>query len=72
MCSSVPIAANWHDSHPVPFLTWLHACFPSISIAQVHSKLVNFMTPVELEAPQFAAQLFSNLFGGAGSRAGKR
>ncbi|PRW61539.1 AATF isoform X1 [Chlorella sorokiniana] len=37
----------------------------------VHSKLVNFMTPVELEAPQFAAQLFSNLFGGAGNRAAK-
>jgi protein AATF/BFR2 len=30
----------------------------------VHEKLVNFMAPVELQAPQFAAQLFSNLFGG--------
>ncbi len=30
----------------------------------VHEKLVNFMAPVELAAPQFAAQLFSNLFGG--------
>lgn len=39
---------------------------------QVHNKLVNFMTPVELEAPQFAAQLFSNLFGGAGSRGAKK
>lgn len=33
----------------------------------VHEKLVNFMTPVELAAPQYAAQLFSNLFGGGGS-----
>lgn len=30
----------------------------------IHDKLVNFTTPVELEAPQFASQLFSNLFGG--------
>lgn len=35
----------------------------------VHEKLVNFMTPVDLEAPQFAAQLFGNLFGGV--RAGR-
>lgn len=32
----------------------------------VHPKLVNFMAPVELQAPQYAAQLFSNLFGGGG------
>jgi protein AATF/BFR2 len=31
----------------------------------VHEKLVNFTTPVEQEGPQFAAQLFSNLFGGS-------
>ncbi|KAL4452760.1 hypothetical protein ABPG75_008422 [Micractinium tetrahymenae] len=37
----------------------------------VHDKLVNFMAPVELAAPQFAAQLFSNLFGG-GSGGGAR
>lgn len=30
----------------------------------IHEKLVNFMAPVELEAPQYASQLFSNLFGG--------
>ena len=29
----------------------------------VHEKLVNFMTPVELHAPQFAANIFANLFG---------
>lgn len=34
----------------------------------VHPKLVSFMTPVELDAPQYAAQLFSNLFGGGGAR----
>lgn len=35
----------------------------------VHEKLVNFMAPVELAAPQYAAQLFSNLFGGGGGGA---
>ncbi|GAB4815144.1 hypothetical protein N2152v2_002190 [Parachlorella kessleri] len=30
----------------------------------VHEKLVNFMTPVDQDAPVFASQLFSNLFGG--------
>ena len=30
----------------------------------VHEKLVNFMTPVDQDAPMFASQLFSNLFGG--------
>lgn len=35
----------------------------------VHEKLVNFMAPVELAAPQYAAQLFSNLFGGGGGAA---
>ena len=32
----------------------------------VHEKLVNFMTPVELKAPQYASNLFANLFGGGG------
>lgn len=32
----------------------------------VHDKLVGFMAPLELEAPRYAAQLFSNLFGGGG------
>lgn len=31
----------------------------------IHEKLVNFMAPVELEAPLYAANVFSNLFGGA-------
>ena len=35
----------------------------------VHEKLVNFLTPVDLQPPQFASQLMSNLFGG-GSGAG--
>lgn len=38
----------------------------------VHPKLVNFMTPMELEAPQYAAQLFSNLFGGGGGGAARK
>ena len=38
----------------------------------IHEKLVNFMTPVELEAPQFASQLFSNLFGGTGGAGSKK
>jgi len=31
----------------------------------IHEKLVNFMTPVELEAPVYATNVFANLFGGA-------
>jgi hypothetical protein len=34
----------------------------------VHDKLVSFMAPVELDAPQFAPQLFSHLFGGGGAK----
>ena len=30
----------------------------------VHEKLINFVAPVELAAPQFAAGVFANLFGG--------
>lgn len=30
----------------------------------VHEKLVNFMTPVELDSPLYASNLFANLFGG--------
>ena len=30
----------------------------------VHEKLINFVAPVELAAPQFAANVFANLFGG--------
>lgn len=29
----------------------------------IHEKLVNFMTPIELHAPQFAPNVFANLFG---------
>lgn len=31
----------------------------------VHEKLVNFMIPVDLEQPHYAANVFSNLFGGS-------
>jgi protein AATF/BFR2 len=34
----------------------------------VHDKLVNFTAPVELSAPQFASNVFANLFGGVGRR----
>jgi protein AATF/BFR2 len=34
----------------------------------IHEKLVNFATPVELQAPQFAPNVFANLFGGGGGR----
>ena len=34
----------------------------------IHEKLANFMAPVELNAPQFASNIFANLFGGAAGR----
>jgi protein AATF/BFR2 len=37
----------------------------------IHEKLVNFVTPVELDAPQFASNIFNNLFGG-GTAGGAR
>lgn len=59
MTSTVFITVRHCHCHSNP-------CHPTPSHPlQVHPKLVNFMTPVELDAPQFAAQLFSNLFGGA-------
>ncbi|KAG7673911.1 hypothetical protein Ndes2526B_g02616 [Nannochloris sp. 'desiccata'] len=34
----------------------------------IHEKLANFMAPVELNAPQFASNIFANLFGVAAGR----
>lgn len=65
------VAAPQRPPLPIggPLEPHLPAC-PPLRL-QVHPKLVNFMTPVELDAPQFAAQLFSNLFGGGGQAARK-
>ena len=35
----------------------------------IHEKLVNFMAPTELQAPQYASNIFANLFGGAVEKA---
>jgi protein AATF/BFR2 len=33
----------------------------------VHEKLVNFMAPVENDAPEYLSNIFANLFGGGGA-----
>ena len=69
-----------HTAHPIPNLSTLIPLAPQGPKQRkqvdrraskgrklryhVHEKLANFMAPQELEAPQFAAQLFTNLFGG--------